>query len=57
MGVTLVGGTHFPAFEKLGRSEVVFHARPLILLLSGEQKRSQLAQLHWRDRKNVIRKL
>lgn len=47
--VTLIGGAHFPAFERLRRPEVVFHAYPLILFLSTEQEHPKLAQLH-RDR-------
>lgn len=45
--VTLIGGTHFPAFEGLWRPEVVFHAHPLILFLSTEQERSEFAQLQF----------
>lgn len=41
-----IGGAHFPAFERLWRPEVVLHAYPLLFLLSGEQKHSELAHLH-----------
>lgn len=51
--VVSVGGTHFPALERLRRPEVVFHSRPLILLLCGEQQHPKLAQLH-RNKKNIL---
>lgn len=44
--VASVGRTHFPAFERLGGPEVVFHSLPLVFLLSGEQQHPELAQLH-----------
>lgn len=51
--VVSVGGTHFPALERLRRPEVVFHSRPLILLLCGEQQHPKLAQLH-HNKKNIL---
>lgn len=52
--VILIGGTHSPPFDRLGRPEVVFHPHLLIVVLFGEQKHSEHPQLHSEGQKHEL---